>query len=98
MSHPVLGAFAEALADNLNIAGAMGVMNPWVKGDHPDPHESLAVWKKMNSVLSIAPINEGIENAVEETQSDSDSAAYEQAQQWARGNGRGSTRQRLGGL
>ena len=84
LSHPVLGAFAEALADNLNIAGAMGVMNPWVKGDHPDPHESLAVWKKMNSVLSIAPINEGIENAVEETQSDSDSAAYEQAQQWAR--------------
>ena len=37
----------------------------------------------MNSVLSIAPINEGIENAVQETQSDSDSAAFEQAQQWA---------------
>ena len=84
LSHPVLGAFAEALADDLNIAGALGVVNPWVKGDHPDPQESLAVWKKMNSVLSIAPINEGTENAVQETESESDLAALEQAQQLAK--------------
>lgn len=83
LSHPVLGKFAEALADDLNISGALGVMLPWIKGDHPDPHESLAVFKKMNSVLSVAPINEGIEDAVEEVVSDSDAAAFEQAVQWA---------------
>jgi cysteinyl-tRNA synthetase len=65
LSHPVLKEFTEALADDLNIAGALGVMHPWVKGEHPDPAESLAVWQKMNSVLSIAPINEGIDGAVE---------------------------------
>jgi cysteinyl-tRNA synthetase len=65
LSHPVLKEFAEALADDLNIAGALGVMHPWVKGEHPNPAESLGVWQKMNSVLSIAPINEGIEGAVE---------------------------------
>ena len=65
LTHPVLKEFTEALADDLNIAGALGVMHPWLKGDHPDPQESLAVWRKMNSVLSIAPINEGTEGAVE---------------------------------
>ena len=83
LSHPVLSEFAEALADDLNIAGALGVMHPWIKGDHPDPQLSLAVWKKMNSVLSIAPINEGIEDAVEEVVSESEAANEEQAQRWA---------------
>ena len=83
LSHPVLGKFAQALADDLNISGALGVMLPWIKGDHPDPQESLAVFQKMNSVLSVAPINEGIEGAIEEVVSDSDAAAFEQAQQWA---------------
>ena len=59
LNHPVLGAFAKALADDLNIAEALGVMHPWVRGDHPDPQESLAVWKAMNSVLQLAPLNEG---------------------------------------
>jgi cysteinyl-tRNA synthetase len=67
LTHPVLGEFANALADDLNIAGALGVMHPWIRGEHPDPHESLAVWKTMNSVLSIAPVNEGIEGAQIET-------------------------------
>jgi len=84
LSHPVLSEFTSALADDLNISGALGVMHPWVKGDHPDPQESLAVWKKMNSVLSIAPINEGTEGAVEEAPLGPDSDALEQAQQWAR--------------
>ena len=83
LNHPVLGEFAKALGDDLNISGALGVLNPWMKGDHPNPQESLAVFKKMNSVLSVAPINEGIENAIEEVVSDEDAAAYEQAQQWA---------------
>jgi cysteinyl-tRNA synthetase len=67
LSHPVLGAFAAALADDLNIAEALGVMHPWIRGDHSNPQESLAVWKAMNSVLSVAPINEGIAGAEIET-------------------------------
>src|SRR5690606_828207 len=33
-SHPVLSAFLEALADDLNISGALGVVFPWIAGDH----------------------------------------------------------------
>ena len=33
-----------ALADDLNISDALSVMHPWIRGPHPDPHESLAVW------------------------------------------------------
>ncbi len=55
-SHPVLAGFLGALADDLNISGALGVLFPWVSGPHPDPHESLAVFKEINRVLSVAPI------------------------------------------
>lgn len=83
LSHPVVFEFASALADDLNIAGALGVMHPWVKGDHPDPHESLAVWKLMNSVLSIAPINEGVQGGDDIFSADSgDAATLAQAEQW----------------
>ena len=83
LSHPVLGEFAAMLADDLNVSGALGAMLPWIKSDHPDPRLSLAVLKKMNSVLSVAPINEGIANAAKEVESESDAAEFEQAQQWA---------------
>ena len=63
LSHPVVKQFAGELAKDLNIAGALGVVHPWIRGDHPDPHESLGVWKMINSVLSVAPMNEGIEGA-----------------------------------
>ncbi|MEL7496801.1 MAG: cysteine--tRNA ligase [Planctomycetota bacterium] len=82
LSHPILKAFGEALGDDLNIAGALGVVHPWIRGEHPDAHESLAVLKKINSVLSVSPINEGIENAIEELVSDEDAATQEQAEQW----------------
>jgi cysteinyl-tRNA synthetase len=81
LSHPVLGEFAQALADDMNISGALGVMSPWLRGDHPNPSESLAVFKKMNSVLSVAPINEGIENAIGELVSESDNEAEAQARE-----------------
>ncbi|MFK7769474.1 MAG: hypothetical protein AB8B55_19830, partial [Mariniblastus sp.] len=61
MSHDVLNKFATALADDLNISGALGEVHKWMKGKHSDANESLAVWKKINSVLEVAPINEGIE-------------------------------------
>jgi cysteinyl-tRNA synthetase len=60
LSHPILEQFMAALADDLNIAGALAVVIPWAGGSHPDPHLALGVWKKVNSVLSVAPINEGI--------------------------------------
>ena len=60
LTHPILKQFAEALADDLNISGALGIVNPWVRGEHPDPNESLAVLKKINSVLAIAPVDEGL--------------------------------------
>ncbi len=83
LSHPVVNEFASALADDLNIAAALGVMHPWVKGDHPDPHESLAVWKLMNSVLSIAPINEGAVGA-EGVADSGDDPTLEQAEKWCK--------------
>ena len=66
LTNPVLKKFAEALADDLNISAALAVMHTWVKGDHPNPQESLGVWKKINSVLSIAPINEGADELLDE--------------------------------
>ena len=63
LNHPVVKEFSEALADDLNMAGALGVVHPWVKSDHADPHEALGVWMMINSVLSIAPLNEGIDGA-----------------------------------
>ena len=80
LDHPVLGAFANALADDLNIAEALGVMHPWVRGDQPNPQESLAVWKAMNSVLQLAPLNEGMEgaDAVDSAGGGSD----DEAEQW----------------
>ncbi len=83
LSHPVLAEFAAALADDLNIAGALGVMHPWIRGDHPDPQESLAVWKMMNSVLSIAPINEGIAGAEAVDLDQGGGGSDEEAQAWA---------------
>ena len=52
----MLKAFLEALADDLNISGALGVVFPWISGDHPDPRESLAVFREINRVLAVAPI------------------------------------------
>lgn len=76
LTHPILQQFAEALADDLNISGALGVVNPWVRGPHPDPNESLAVLKKINSVLAVAPVDEGLSN-----QSTGDDGADNQYQQ-----------------
>ena len=70
LSHPVLKEFGDALADDMNISGALGVVNPWVSSAPADPHEALAVLKKINSVLSVAPINEGIETESVDSETD----------------------------
>ena len=72
LSHPVLNEFAAALADDLNISAALAVAHQFAKANHSDPQEALAVWQKINSVLSIAPINEGIDNPIDESQFNSD--------------------------
>ena len=38
---PALSRFVDCLADDLNIAGALGVVFEFLSGDHPDPAESL---------------------------------------------------------
>ncbi len=63
MSHPVLTAFGEALADDLNISAALAVVLPWISSPVSDPAEALGVFRKINSVLSVAPINEGTAGA-----------------------------------
>lgn len=60
LSHPILGEFAAALADDLNISGALGVVVPWASGEPSDPQEALGVLKRINSVLAVAPIHEGL--------------------------------------
>ncbi|MGI9518698.1 MAG: cysteine--tRNA ligase, partial [Pirellulaceae bacterium] len=69
LNHPILKAFGEALADDMNISKAMSVVMPWIAQTPDDPREALGVFKKINSVISVAPINEGIEGA--EAMSDS---------------------------
>jgi cysteinyl-tRNA synthetase len=61
LDHPVLKAFGQALADDLNISGALAVVNRFISADVEDASEALGVFRKINSVLSVAPINEGVD-------------------------------------
>lgn len=58
LSHPVLQEFGQALADDLNVAGALGAILPWAAGEHADAAESLGVLDRVNSVLAVAPLGE----------------------------------------
>ena len=60
LSHPVLQVFGQALADDLNIAGALGAVLPWASGDHCDAAVSLGVLKRINTVLEVAPLGERV--------------------------------------
>ena len=55
--HPVLQEFGHALADDLNVAGALGAVLPWASGDHSDAAVSLGVLEQINTVLSVAPLD-----------------------------------------
>ena len=58
-SHPVLAKFIDALSDDLNVAGALGVMFTWMNGHAgdgattTDAAESLAVLRQMDRVLNV---------------------------------------------
>jgi len=57
-THPVLEEFFASMADDLNVAGALGALLPWASVSRiPDnPHEALAVMRKINQVLAVAPL------------------------------------------
>ncbi len=63
LSHPILQRFAAALADDLNISGALGEVVPWFGETPGDPVEALAVFRKINSVLAVAPIHQDLDYA-----------------------------------
>lgn len=56
LTHPVLKAFGLAIADDLNVAGALGAILPWASGEHPHAAESLGVLNRINSVLAVVPL------------------------------------------
>lgn len=60
LTHPVLAKFAAALADDLNIAGALAVVHPWISSrpDKDNPREAMGVWQKINSVLGIENVEQ----------------------------------------
>ena len=54
-THPAVAGFLQALGDDLNMSGALGVLFPWVSGPHPDPAESLAAFELIDAVLVTDP-------------------------------------------
>ena len=53
LSHPVLASFAEAMANDLNISSALGVVFDWLKKPKGTPAVKRAVLEKIDSVLGI---------------------------------------------
>ncbi len=51
--HPALVRFVAALSDDLNVAGALGVVFEFIAETPADPALSLAVLERMDSVLAV---------------------------------------------
>ena len=64
LTHPVLNDFGKALANDLNVSEALAVVNKFISSPVNNAAEALAVFKQINSVLSVAPINEGVDSAL----------------------------------
>ena len=56
LNYPILKEFAEAIADDLNIAGALGAILPWASSVPSDPGAALGALNRINEVLCIAPL------------------------------------------
>ena len=83
LSHPIVQQFAQHLADDLNIAGAISVVLPWSSQrptDRAEAAEALGALKLINSVLGVAPLNEGLQSS-ETAGTDS---LLEQVEAWCR--------------
>jgi cysteinyl-tRNA synthetase len=57
--HPTVRKFMTCLADDLNVAGALGVVFDFLGQKHPNPGESLAVLRKLDHVLAVLPREAG---------------------------------------
>lgn len=56
LDHPILKQFFAALADNLNISAALGVVHTWISTPVEDPAEAVAVLRKIDSVLGVVEL------------------------------------------
>lgn len=56
LNYPILKEFAEALADDLNIAGALGAILPWASSTPDDAGAALGALNRINEVLAVAPL------------------------------------------
>ncbi len=59
LDHPVLSAFMQALADDLNISAALAEIIPWTARQPADATEALGVLQRVNQVLNVAPLGGG---------------------------------------
>ncbi len=75
-SHPLVGAFTDALADDLNIAAALGVLFTWLSETRPaDASEAaaaLAALRAVDRVLNVlepaaVPVTTGLDEAAAQT-------------------------------
>ena len=66
LSHPVLGGFMNALADDLNISAALGVLLPWLARKPDDPAEALAILRKIDRILGVATPDGAADDNAEE--------------------------------
>ncbi len=55
-THPVLKEFADALCDDLNVAGALAAVLPWTTKKPKDARVALGVCRQVNKVLGVAPL------------------------------------------
>jgi cysteinyl-tRNA synthetase len=54
-SHPAVTRFKEALADDLNVAGALATVFEFIHEKHGHPAESLGVLRMFDGVLGVLP-------------------------------------------
>ncbi len=53
LQQPVVVEFLEALADDLNVSGALGALFRWAKLDHAQPAEALAALRTLDGILHV---------------------------------------------
>ena len=82
VTHPEVLRFAEALGDDLNVAGALAVVFEFAADPGPDAAEAGGVLQKFNSVLGFLPADEAADTAADprgEAWASDQAAAIDQA-------------------
>ena len=67
-SHPVLKEFTEALADDLNVSAALAAVFAWLRHEHKDAGESLAVLTQIDRVLAVLEATNGFSREMDMTE------------------------------